>query len=196
MNERRISLALMRTDFGCPDTALQAMRSTVHDLAPHPEFARLLGQATAADPTLPYVPEAQDAPGTPLEALEVACQVRRALLGSTFATAAALALVVCLALLIFLSSPARHSDPAQECRRAMLANGYLLRRYALQPQPFNTSADSCLFHATDIQAETSFYRRVVLKFCRRRDNFRAEASPNGLDVQFMLNSIQGSSFNR
>lgn len=113
-----------------------ALRACVHDLAPHAAFAPLLGKATAADPTLPYVFEAQDAPGTPLEALQVACA---------------------------------------DCRRAMLANSYLLRRFALQARPFNVSAASQLVHATDMQAENSFHRRVVLKFCKRRDNFQGEA---------------------
>lgn len=114
----------------------KALRAAIHDVAPYAEFAGLIGRATAADPTLPYVPESQDAPGTPLEALQVACP---------------------------------------ECRREMLGNGYLLRRYSITLPAFSESASSLLFHATDTQADNSFHRRVVLKFCRRRDNFLAEA---------------------
>lgn len=127
---------LLRSPGAGPGGAI-ALRAAVHDLAPYSEFAALLGRATEADPTLPYVPESQDAPGTPLEAIQVACA---------------------------------------DCRRAMLASGYLLRRYLLQPRPFAESAASRLFHATDMQADNSFHRRVVLKFCRRRDNFLAEVS--------------------
>lgn len=135
--------------------------SAIHDIVRFPDMATLVGNATAVDKQLPYV---KDGP------------LRR---GSSPSLAA----------LAALAAPQEPLDAAcPECRRAMLLNGHLLRRYDVAPgAPAYVSSTTVVLHAVDSWAEEdSPYREVALKFVRKAPKMQREVERRtGLSADYV-----------